>query len=121
MPKKVLIVDDAMFMRRMIKDILTDSGDFVVVGEAANGVEAMELYQELHPELVTMDITMPRMDGINAVRLIKKYDPDARIVMITALGQEKKVKESIVAGARGFIIKPLERERVLSAAMKAVQ
>ncbi|MGC8762142.1 MAG: response regulator [Acidobacteriota bacterium] len=113
MPHKVLIVDDAMFMRAMIRDILVNSGRFEVVGEAANGQECLELYPKVRPDLVTMDIVMPQMDGIEATREILKFDPKARVVMCSALGQEALVIESIAAGAKDFIVKPFSAEKVL--------
>ncbi|MGE5417127.1 MAG: response regulator [Acidobacteriota bacterium] len=119
MSKRILIVDDAAFMRMMIKDILTKNG-FVVVGEADNGANAIEKYQELKPDLVTMDITMPEMDGIAAVREIKKVDPSARIIMCSAMGQQAMVIDAIQAGAKDFIVKPFQPERVLEAVSKAV-
>lgn len=113
MTVKVLVVDDALFMRAMIKDILTASGRYVVVGEAANGQEAVQKYQELQPDLITMDIVMPMLDGIEATRQILTVDPRVRVVMCSALGQEPLVIESIAAGARDFIVKPFSPEKVL--------
>jgi two-component system chemotaxis response regulator CheY len=110
---RVLVVDDAMFMRSMIKDILNNSGKFNVVGEASNGVEAVEVYKNTKPDLVTMDIVMPVMDGIEATKEILKINPAAKIVMVSALGQEPLVIESIAAGARDFIVKPFSPEKVL--------
>lgn len=109
----VLIVDDAVFMRSMIRDILANSGRFQVVGEAANGREAIEKYAALKPGLVTMDIVMPEVDGIEATRRILSEDPAATIVMCSALGQEALVIESIAAGARDFIVKPFTPDKVL--------
>src|SRR5262245_41080136 len=111
-PRKVLIVDDALFMRSMIRDILVKDGGYEVIGEAQNGSEAVEKYRALKPDLVTMDIVMPEMDGIEAVRQIVADDPDATIVMCSALGQEALVIESIAAGARDFIVKPFSSEKV---------
>ncbi|KKM12318.1 chemotaxis protein CheY [Clostridiales bacterium PH28_bin88] len=119
MAKRVLIVDDAAFMRMMIKDILTKNG-YEVVGEGENGLRAVQLYQELRPDIVTMDITMPEMDGIVAVKEIKKLDPGARIIMCSAMGQQMMVMEAIQAGARDFIVKPFQQERVLQALDKAL-
>ena len=113
MSHKVLIVDDAAFMRTMIADILQREGEFEVVGQASTGTEALERYRELQPTLVTMDIVMPGMDGIEATRAIIKEDPDARIVMCSALGQEALVIESIAAGAKDFIVKPFTAEKVI--------
>ncbi|MDR3563793.1 MAG: response regulator [Negativicutes bacterium] len=115
---KVLVVDDAAFMRMMIKDILTKNG-FEVVGEAENGLKAVEKYQELKPDLTTMDITMPEMDGISAVKQIKKIDPNAKVIMCSAMGQQAMVIEAIQSGARDFIVKPFQPDRVLEALRKA--
>jgi two-component system chemotaxis response regulator CheY len=109
----VLIVDDALFMRTMIKDILRNSGKFDVVGEAVNGDDAIQKFKSLLPDLVTMDIVMPGMDGIEATREILKFDPKARVVMCSALGQEPLVIESIAAGAKDFIVKPFTPEKVI--------
>jgi two-component system chemotaxis response regulator CheY len=117
MAKRVLVVDDALFMRNMIKDIFA-SGGFEVVGEAANGQEAVEKYQELHPDLVTMDIVMPFKSGIEAVREILKADASAMVVMCSALGQESLVMEAIEAGALDFIVKPFRAEDVLAVVKK---
>ncbi|MBC7092691.1 response regulator [Candidatus Bipolaricaulota bacterium] len=119
MGKSVLIVDDAAFMRMMIKDILVKNG-YEVAGEAENGVAAVQMYRELKPDAVTMDITMPEMDGITAVREIKKLDPQARIIMCSAMGQEPMVVEAIQAGARDFVVKPFQKERVLQAPKKTL-
>lgn len=119
MAVRVLVVDDAAFMRMMVKDILTKNG-YEVVGEAENGMKAVEKFNELRPDLVTMDITMPEMDGISAVKAIKKIDPKAKIVMCSAMGQQAMVIEAIQAGARDFIVKPFQADRVLEAVRKAV-
>ena len=116
---KVLIVDDAAFMRMMLKDIL-QKGDYEVVGEAENGQRAVELYKELNPDLVTMDITMPEMDGITALKEIRALDPKAVVIMCSAMGQQTLVIDAIGAGARDFIVKPFQPERVLEAIKKAV-
>ena len=106
-------------MRMMVKDILSQNG-YDVVGEAENGLKAIEKYQELTPDLTTMDITMPEMDGITAVKEIKKIDPNAKIIMCSAMGQQAMVIEAIQAGARDFIVKPFQPDRVLEAVRKAV-
>ena len=115
----VLVCDDAIFMRKMIGDILAQGG-YRVVGEAANGTQAVELYRQLRPDLVTMDIIMPDMGGIDAVREIVKEDPDARILMCSAMGQQALVVEAIEAGARDFIVKPFQPARVLEAMQRAL-
>lgn len=115
--KNILIVDDAAFMRMMIKDILSKNG-FNVVGEAENGVKAVEKFTELSPDLVIMDITMPEMDGIEAVKAIKGIDAAANIIMCSAMGQQAMVIESIQAGAKDFIVKPFQAERVIEAVSK---
>lgn len=116
---KVMVVDDAAFMRMMIKDILTKNG-YEIVGEAENGAKAVEKWQELRPDLTTMDITMPEMDGIAAVKEIKKIDPAAKVIMCSAMGQQAMVIEAIQSGARDFIVKPFQPDRVLEAVRKAV-
>ena len=117
---KVLIVDDAAFMRMMIKNILSKSG-YDIVGEAENGVQAVAKFKELKPDLVTMDITMPEMDGITAVKEIKKLDPTAKIIMCSAMGQQAMVIDAIQAGAKDFIVKPFQPNRVLEAVQKEVE
>ena len=119
MSNGILIVDDASFMRMMIKDILTKNG-FNVAGEAENGVKAVEKYKELNPDLVIMDITMPEMDGIQAVREIKKINNDAKIIMCSAMGQQAMVIEAIQAGAKDFIVKPFRSDRVVEAVKKVL-
>lgn len=116
---RVLIVDDAAFMRMMIKDILQKNG-FEVVGEASNGIEAVNLYKKEKPDVVTMDITMPDMDGIEAVREIKAFDSDAKIIMCSAMGQQSMVMDAIKSGAKDFIVKPFQSDRVLEAIRKVV-
>lgn len=111
---KVLIVDDASFMRTMIKKILIENG-FQVVGEACNGQDAYEKYIELKPDVVTMDITMPEVDGITSVKMIREYDKSANIIMCSAMGQQSMVKESLKAGAKDFVVKPFKEEKVLQA------
>lgn len=119
MGKKILIVDDAAFMRMMIRDILTKNG-YEVVGEAENGSVAVSKYKELIPDLVIMDITMPEVDGIQAVKEIKKVNGDSQIIMCSAMGQQAMVIESIQAGARDFIVKPFQAERVVEAVKKVL-
>jgi|SRR5665647_547157 len=119
MGKRVLIVDDAAFMRMMIKDILSKNG-YEVVGEAENGYIAIEKYKEVKPDLVTMDITMPEMDGITAVKEIVAFDSTARVIMCSAMGQQAMVIDAIQAGAKDFIVKPFQPERVLEAVSKAL-
>ncbi|MDD3879738.1 MAG: response regulator [Syntrophomonas sp.] len=119
MGKRVLIVDDAAFMRMMIKDILGKNG-YIIAGEAENGRVAIEKYKELQPDLVTMDITMPEMDGIAAVKEIREVDPAARIIMCSAMGQQAMVIDAIQAGAKDFIVKPFQPERVIEAVSKAL-
>ncbi len=109
---KILIVDDAAFMRMMLKDILTKNGH-EVVGEGVNGSDAVEKYKSLSPDVVTMDITMPEMDGIAALKAIKALDPNAKVVMCSAMGQQAMVLESIQSGAKDFIVKPFQAEKVL--------
>ena len=119
MAKNILICDDAAFMRMMIKDILTKNG-YTVAGEAENGLKAVEKYKEVSPDLVLMDITMPEMDGIAALKEIKKIDAGAKVIMCSAMGQQAMVIESIQAGAKDFIVKPFQAERVLEAVKKVV-
>lgn len=119
MEKKVLICDDAAFMRMMIKDILTKNG-YEVVGEAENGLKAIEKYKEVKPDLVLMDITMPEMDGIQALKEIMDFDSSAKVIMCSAMGQQSMVIDSIQAGAKDFIVKPFQAERVLEAIQKVV-
>jgi len=114
-----LIVDDAAFMRMMLRDILAKNG-FEVVGEADNGKVAVQMYSELKPDVVTMDITMPEMDGIAAVKEIKAADPGAKVVMVSAMGQQAMVIEAIRSGAADFIVKPFQPDRVLEALGKAL-
>lgn len=119
MSNRILIVDDAAFMRMMIKDILSKNG-FEIVGEAENGAIAVEKYKELKPDLTTMDITMPEKDGIAAVKEIRAFDSSARIVMCSAMGQQAMVIDAIQAGAKDFIVKPFQPDRVLEAIRKAL-
>src|SRR5579875_2779546 len=117
---KILVVDDAAFMRMMIKDILSKNG-FEVVGEAADGAQAVERYQELKPDLVTMDITMPEVDGIEALKRIRAIDPQARVIVCSAMGQQAMVIDAIQAGAKDFIVKPFQADRVVEAVQKALR
>jgi two-component system chemotaxis response regulator CheY len=116
---KILVVDDAAFMRMMLKDILVKGGH-EVVGEAANGLEAIDQYGKLKPDLVTMDITMPEMEGIEALRRIKAQDPKATIIMCSAMGQQGMVVQAIQDGAKDFVVKPFQADRVLEAIKKAL-
>ncbi len=119
MAKNILICDDAAFMRMMIKDILTKNG-YNVIGEAENGAKGVEKYNELKPDLVLMDITMPEMDGIAALKAIKANDPGASVIMCSAMGQQAMVIESIQSGAKDFIVKPFQADRVIEAVKKVV-
>ena len=119
MAKNILICDDAAFMRMMIKDILSKNG-YNVAGEAENGAKAVEKYNELKPDLVLMDITMPEMGGIQALKKIKEGDPSALVIMCSAMGQQAMVIESIQAGAKDFIVKPFQADRVIEAVKKVV-
>ena len=119
MAKNILICDDAAFMRMMIKDILTKNG-YNVVGEAENGAKAVEKYNELKPDLVLMDITMPETHGIQALTAIKAADSSAMVIMCSAMGQQAMVIESIQSGAKDFIVKPFQQDRVLEAVRKVV-
>ncbi len=114
---KVLIVDDAAFMRISIKNTLTKNG-FEVVGEAENGAIAVEKYKELQPDVVTMDITMPEMSGLDALKAIMALDADAKIIMVSAMGQEAMVRDAVLSGAKGFIVKPFKEDGLLSALSK---
>ncbi|MFZ4454164.1 response regulator [Salibacterium aidingense] len=119
MAHSVLIVDDASFMRMMIKDIL-EKNDFTIAGEAKDGQEAVDLYKETSPDLVTLDITMPEMDGITALKEIQTFDPNAKVIMCSAMGQQAMVIDAIQAGAKDFIVKPFQAERVLEAINKTL-
>ncbi len=118
--KTVLIADDASFMRQMIRDIIEPEG-YEVVGEASDGVEVVEKFRELHPDLVMMDIVMPKRSGIDAVKAIKADDPTASVVMCSALGQETLVMEAIQAGAKDFIVKPFKPDSVVGTLAKVVE
>ena len=116
---RVLVVDDAVFMRKVVSDAL-NKGGHEVIGEAANGQEAVDRFQELKPEVMTLDITMPEKDGLAALQEIMALDPGARVIMCSALGQESKVLESIKIGAKDFVVKPFQPDRVLGAVDKAL-
>ena len=117
---KVLIVDDAAFMRMMLKDTLTKNG-YEIAGEASDGNEAVEKFKELKPDLTTLDITMPNCDGIEALKKIKALDPAAKVIMCSAMGQQAMVMESIKAGAKDFIVKPFQADRVLESVGKVLK
>ncbi len=120
MKRRILIADDASFMRQMIREII-EMEDYEVVAEAIDGVQAVELYQKHRPELVTMDIVMPKRSGIDALKGIRELDPDARVVMCSALGQETLVMEALQAGAKDFIVKPFKPDSVLSTLKKVME
>src|SRR2546430_9752102 len=119
MSHTVLVCDDAIFMRTMVGDILQEAG-FDVVGEAETGADAVTKYKALRPDLVTMDIVMPDMGGIDAVREIVRYDPQARVLMCSAMGQQALVVEAIQAGAKDFVVKPFQPSRVLAAVQRVL-
>lgn len=112
--KRVLVVDDAAFMRVSIKNMLTKHG-YEVVGEAENGAVAVQKYAELQPDIVTMDITMPEKDGLQALKEILSAHPGANIIMVSAMGQESMVREAIISGAKGFIVKPFKEDVIVNA------
>lgn len=115
--KKVLVVDDAAFMRLSLKNMLVKN-EFEVVGDAENGAIAVDMYKKLKPDIVTMDITMPEMEGIEALKKILEFDPNANVIMISALGQEAKVKQAIILGAKGFIVKPFKEDYLVKTLSK---
>ncbi|WP_416839394.1 chemotaxis protein CheY [Haloferax sp. DFSO52] len=119
MANKVLVVDDSAFMRNLLKQLL--EGEHEVVGEAENGVEAVELYRELDPDVVTMDVVMPIRNGIEATSEIKSADPGASVIMCTSVGQEEKMREAVEAGADGYITKPFQKPNVLQAIADVIQ
>lgn len=119
MSKTVLVVDDAAFMRMMIRDILAKEG--YIIHEAVNGRDAVEKYAELHPDLVTMDITMPEMSGLEALRSIRGTDPAARVLMVSAMGQQKMIVEALESGAMDFLVKPFQPTKVLETVKKCLQ
>lgn len=114
---RVLIVDDAAFMRISIKSMLTKNG-YEIAGEAENGKVGVEKYKELSPDIVTMDITMPEMSGLDALREIMKFNPGAKVIMVSAMGQEAMVRDAIISGAKGFIVKPFKEDGIISAIKK---
>lgn len=114
---RVLITDDAAFMRMMLKDILTKNGH-EVVGEAANGAEMLSKYEETQPDIVTLDITMPEMDGLTAIKELRKKHPDANVIMCSAMGQQSMVIDAIQSGAKDFIVKPFQADRVIKCLSK---
>lgn len=120
MSHTVMVVDDAAFMRMMLKDILSNNG-YQVVGEAENGAVAVEKYMELKPNITIMDITMPEMDGLQAIKEIRTKDPTAKIIMCSAMGQQAMVIEAIQSGAKDFVVKPFQADRVLEAIGKALK
>ena len=119
MGRRVLVVDDAAFMRMMLKDILTKNG-YEICGEGTNGKDGAEKYNELKPDLVTMDITMPEMDGITALKAIRAMDADAKVIMCSAMGQQAMVIDAIQAGAKDFIVKPFQADRVIEAIKRQI-
>jgi two-component system chemotaxis response regulator CheY len=119
MSKTVLVVDDAAFMRMMIRDILVKEG--YVIHEAVNGRDAVEKYTEVHPDLVTMDITMPEMSGLDALRIIRQKDSSARVLIVSAMGQQKMIVEALESGAMDFLVKPFQPTKVLETVKKCLQ
>ena len=120
MSKRILLVDDAVFMRMKLKDILEKNG-YEVVAEAQNGLEAIEKYMSEKPDLVTMDITMPEMDEVTSLKKIKEFDPKAKVIMCSAMGQQSMVMDAIQAGAIDFIVKPFDNDRVIESLNKAIK
>lgn len=120
MSKKIIIVDDAPIIRLMIKDVLTECGGYSVIAECSNGREAVQKYRELRPDLITMDIVMPEMDGIQALEEILKLDPSAKVVMVTAIDQRDALMKAIRLGATDYIVKPFEADRVMAAVRRAL-
>lgn len=116
---KIMVVDDAAFMRMMLKSMLTEEGH-EIVAEATNGLEAVQTYLSCKPDLVTMDITMPELDGVGALREIKQHDPAAKIIMCSAMGQKAMVLEAITAGAKDFVVKPFQKDRVVESVNKVL-
>lgn len=116
---KILIVDDAAFMRMSIRNMLTKN-DFEVVDEAENGEIAIKKFMEHKPDVVTLDITMPNMDGLEALKEIMKHDPNAKVIMLSAMGQESKVREAILSGAKSFIVKPFKEDVLVNSIKKVL-
>ncbi|WP_248928814.1 response regulator [Paenibacillus hamazuiensis] len=116
---RIMVVDDAAFMRAMLKTMLTEEGH-EVVAEASNGLEAVQMYASAKPDLVTMDITMPELDGVGAVKEIRKNDPGAKIIMCSAMGQKAMVVEAISSGAKDFVVKPFQKDRVIESINKVL-
>jgi two-component system chemotaxis response regulator CheY len=119
-PKRVLIVDDARIIRNILRALMQKMG-LKVAGEAVNGAEGIRMYDELRPDLVTMDITMPVVDGLTATKSIMSADPNARIIMVTSVGQEAVMKEAILLGARDFIVKPFNEDRIMASIRRVLQ
>ena len=117
--KRVLVVDDSIFMRMAVKRILDGNG-FEVIGEAENGAIAVKKYKELKPDIVTMDITMPEMTGLEALKEIREFDPEAKVIMVSAMGQEGMVRETIMLGAKSFIVKPFKNDYVIQTLNKVL-
>ncbi|MDF2592113.1 MAG: cheY2 [Clostridia bacterium] len=117
--KKILIVDDAAFMRMAIRTML-EKDDFEIVGEAENGLQAIKKYKECKPDVVTMDITMPEMDGLAALEVIMQYDPNAKVIMLSAMGQEVMVKDAIIRGAKTFVVKPFKEDHIIKTINKVL-
>lgn len=115
--KRILVVDDATFMRLSLKNMIDKNG-FEVVGEAENGIKAVNMYKKLKPDIVTMDITMPKMEGIEALEKILEIDPKANVLMVSALGQETKIRQAVIIGAKGFIVKPFKEDDLIKALNK---
>ncbi|MEW6064159.1 chemotaxis protein CheY [Desulforamulus profundi] len=118
---RVLIVDDSSFMRNVLKNVISKDSNYVIAGEAKNGLEAIKKYKELNPDIVTMDITMPDMDGLTALKEIRKYDSDARIIICSSMGQKAFVMEAYEAGAKDFIVKPFRPDIVLKVLANALK
>jgi two-component system, chemotaxis family, chemotaxis protein CheY len=113
--KRIMIVDDSLFMRMVLKNIITRDLNYDVVAEASNGAEAVAMYEVVQPDLVTLDITMPEMDGVTALREIRKRDPEAKVIMVSAMGQQSLLVEAISCGASDFIVKPFDKDRMKDA------